>query len=127
MPFAFLRPAALAAFLAAAPPAFGQAAEPDWSPLFPQTRAITLAWDRAHPVRRGDVVEVVVRATTHIGARSGHVDILTEIRCPDRRARIVRTTNYGPDGAPLVEDRPKAKFFKIKANTYHEIIRAAVC
>ena len=124
---AVFRPAALAALLAAAPPAFGQAAAPDWSPLFAQTGAITLAWDRANPIRRGDVVEIVVRATSHIGARSGHADIFTEIRCADRRARIIRVANHGPDGPGPVEERPKAKFFKIKANTYHETIRAAVC
>jgi len=127
MPHAFFRTAALAALLAAASPASGQATAPDWSPLFAQTGPITLAWDRAHPVRRGDIVEIVVRATSHIGARSGYADILTEIRCSDHRARIVRVTNHGPDAAPVVEDRPKAKFFRIKADTYHETIRAAVC
>lgn len=127
MPRPLIRLAALAAFLAAAAPAFGQAPAPDWAPLFAQTGPIRLAWDRANPVRRGDVVEVVIRATSHIGANSGHADILTEIRCADRRARVVRVTNHGPDGVPAVEERPKAKFFKIKANTYHEIVRAAVC
>ena len=118
--------AALAAAPAAAQPSTAPPA-PDWQPLFKTTGPVILAWNRAHVVRRGDVVEVVVRATFNVGRAPKQGDFLTEIRCGDRKARVVRTTNYAADGTPSAEDHPKAKFFRIKPNTYHETIRAAVC
>lgn len=117
--------AALAASAAAQPPSPPPAA--DWQPLSKSRGPLSLAWDRAGTVRRGDVVELVVRATADFGPKPRHGDFLTEIRCGDRRVRVIRTTNYAADGTPLVEDHPKAKFFAIKAKTYYETIRAAVC
>ena len=124
--FARLALAALAAAPAAAQPS-AAAPAPDWERLSLSTAMVTLSWDRARVVRRGDVVEVVVRVVFNVGRAPKTGDFLTEIRCADRKARIIRTTNYSADGAPVAEDHPKAKFFKIKPNTYHEPIRAAVC
>lgn len=123
--------AAFALAALAAAPAVAQtapsASAPDWQPLFKTSGPVTLTWDRARIIRRGDVVEVVVRAVFDVGRAPRQGDFLNEIRCRDRKARVVRTTNYAADGALLAEDHPKAKFFKIKPNTYHETIRAAVC
>ena len=88
---------------------------------------MTFSWDRARIVRAGDVVQVVVRVkAAMISAGPGHADFLTEIRCADARSRVVRTTNYGRTGQPIVENHPKAKFRPIKAD-YMKAIRAAVC
>jgi hypothetical protein len=121
-----MNPAFLALATFASVPAETRPPAPDWQ-LLSRNHLISMAWDRASLVRRGDVVEIVVRATADIAPRPSHGDFLTEIRCSDRRARIVRTTNYAPDGAALVEESPRAKFFRIKPNTYHETMRAAVC
>ena len=99
---------------------------PDWQALT-KPGFVTYFWDRASTVRRGDVVQVMVRAKANIvSAGPGHGDWLTEISCADRRWRIVRTINYGRNNEAIVEATPKVRFRKIKPG-YHEALRAAVC
>ena len=126
LPLALTIFAATSAWPCAAQPLAPQPA-PDWQLLSDPGDFMTFSWDRARIVRSGDVVQVVVRAKARIiSAGPGHADFLTEIRCADARSRVVRTTNYGRNGAPIVKNHPKAKFRPIKAD-YQQAIRAAVC
>lgn len=121
--------AALAASLAA--PSLAQAPEPprapDWQPLS-RSGLIAMSWDRASVVRTGDLVQVVLRAelAPGIGALAPG-DFLNEIRCSDARVRVIRTTNYTPDGEPLREGSPRARFERIRPGSDEERVRAAVC
>jgi hypothetical protein len=100
---------------------------PDWQPLTDPRHFISFSWDRASVVRDGDVVRAVVRVTPRIiSAGPGYADFLTEIRCADRRSRVVRTTNYGRRGEPLIKNSVKAKFRHIKSDQ-DNILHAAVC
>lgn len=111
-------------------PSAAPAPAPDWQPLFPAggNRPMGLSWDRASVARSGDVVRLTVRAEANFQlAASNHGDFLYEFRCPDRRWRVIRTTNYTPAGEPLVEEAPNARFAPIRAGTWMETIRAAVC
>ena len=100
---------------------------PDWQPLSDPGDFVSFSWDRASVVRVGDGVRVVVRVTARIiSAGPGYADFLTEIRCADRRTRVVRTTNYGRKGEPIIENSPKAKFRQIKSET-DKTLHAAIC
>lgn len=123
-----LLPALLAATLPG-PGAAQPSAKPaqDWQLLSDPGAFMTFSWDRSRIARSGDVVQVVVRVKAAIVSPGpGHADFLTEIRCADSRSRIVRTTNYGRAGQPIVKNHPKAKFRPIKSPDT-ETIRAAVC
>ena len=114
----------LAASTAQAPP---PERAPDWQLLNNPTEFVVFWWDRASVVRDGDIVRVVVRTKPRIVTPGpGYADFLTEIRCADRTSRIIRTTNYGMKGEPLVDDDAKAKFRKIDA-PYAEKLRSSVC
>jgi hypothetical protein len=124
--FAALMLAALLATPAAAQAPAPQA-PPDWQPLSDPGAFMSFSWDRASVARDGDVFRVVVRVKARIVSPGpGHADFLTEIRCSDSRTRVVRTTNYGRNGEPIVDNRPKAKFRRIKSNS-DEKLRAALC
>lgn len=100
---------------------------PDWQPLSDPGDFVSFSWDRASVVREGDVVRVVVRAKARIMSPGpGHADFLTEIRCPDSRTRVVRTTNYGRKGEPIVRNSLKAKFRRIKSDP-DRTLHSAVC
>ena len=126
LPLALAMLAATSAWPGAAQPSAPTPAA-DWQLLSDPGDFMTFSWDRARIVRSGDVVQVVVRVKARIiSAGPGHADFLTEIRCADARSRVVRTTNYGRNGAPIVKNHPKAKFRPIKAG-FEQAIRAAVC
>lgn len=108
-------------------PASAQAPAPDWQPLSDPADFISFSWDRASASREGDVVRVVVRVRARIlSAGPGYADFLTEMRCADARTRIVRTTNYGRKGQPIVKNDAKAKFRRIKSDP-DRILHAALC
>ena len=114
-----------------ATPAAAQApvakAAPNWQPLSDPGDFMSFSWDRASVVRDGDVVRVVVRLTPRIiSPGPGYADFLTEITCSDSRTRVVRTTNYGLQGQPIVKDHPKAKFRGIKSD-HDRTLHAALC
>jgi hypothetical protein len=105
----------------------GPQATPDWQPLSDPADFISFSWNRASVVRDADVVRAVVRVTPRIiSPGPGYADFLTEIRCADRRTRVVRTTNYGRRGEPIIKNSLKAKFRRIEAD-HDKTLHAAVC
>ncbi len=106
-----------------------QARAVDWQPLPSPggNSMLSISWDRGSVVREADLARATVRVSTTMIAGGGHGDFLFEIRCSDSRSRVIRSTNYTPAGAPLVEESPRARFERIRPGTYVETLRAAIC